>query len=641
MEQPGSSRDYYGDMTGAYPLNRRLAGLLALLALLLSGAIPAATASADDDAPPVGIGLALESGTFAAGDTLSGTLTLQHGPGFATWPAQEDLIPADFLSTPLAVEIVDASVGWATLAEIAYPEPQPLSTTDSFTGDTVEVLGYAETIEIPLSITLTGEPTGTLTLAVTFQAFTAESEGSFETIVVTAPLGETGGGLLADQPSVQFFGFEIERPSGIVGAGFLFLFAAVGGFILNLTPCVLPVIPLKVMTLTNHAGESKSRALVLGLWMALGVVAFWTVLGLPLAVLVAVGRDFVDPSALIFGTWWVAIGVGAVVGLMGLGIMGLFMINLPQSAYGFTPTADNAGGSFLFGVMTAVLGLPCFGFVVAPLLAGAATMPPAQIASVFVGLGVGMAAPYLVFSVKPGLLAFMPKAGPASELIKQVMGLLLIAGALFFVSAGVKGLFSTYPYLSGQLTVWLIVLTLVGTGLWLVYQTLKITKSGARRLIFGGLGLLIAGAPIAFAVSSGQGAYKEFQRIEAGKAFAQENGFTLTSWNAYDHELFEKARASGLVVILDFTADWCINCKVLENTVLKPDPVGSLMWGETTVPVKADITTRSGPSQEKLEELGFTGIPQLVIYGPGLEEPWVSSAYTPAQVVAAIEAAGG
>jgi len=110
--------------------------------------------------------------------------------------------------------------------------------------------------------------------------------------------------------------------------------------------------------------------------MAIGVVAFWAALGAPLALLVAYGKGFVDPSAFIFGRWYITLGLGAVIALMGLGIMGLFAINLPQKAYMINPSADNAQGSFLFGVMTAVLGLPCFGFVVAPLLAGAATMPP-------------------------------------------------------------------------------------------------------------------------------------------------------------------------------------------------------------------------------------------------------------------------
>jgi thiol:disulfide interchange protein len=110
---------------------------------------------------------------------------------------------------------------------------------------------------------------------------------------------------------------------------------------------------------------------------------------------------------------------------MGIGIMGLFTIQLPAAVYAVNPKAETAWGSFLFGVMTAVLGLPCFGFVAGALLAGAATLPASTVMLVFASIGVGMAAPYLVLSAKPSLLRHLPRTGPASELVKQVMGLLL------------------------------------------------------------------------------------------------------------------------------------------------------------------------------------------------------------------------
>src|SRR5262249_30000328 len=137
------------------------------------------------------------------------------------------------------------------------------------------------------------------------------------------------------------------------------------------------------------------RALTLGIWMALGVVAFWVAIGIPMAFFSAI-----DPSQLIFGTWWVTFCLGLIIGAMGLGIMGMFTIQLPQRAYMINPKADTPFGSFLFGVMTAVLGLPCFGFVAGGLLAGATTMPTAAIMTVFLGLGLGMAIPYLILSAK-------------------------------------------------------------------------------------------------------------------------------------------------------------------------------------------------------------------------------------------------
>lgn len=128
---------------------------------------------------------------------------------------------------------------------------------------------------------------------------------------------------------------------------------------LNLTPCVLPVIPIKVMTIIQHANR-PGRNLVLGLWMALGGIAFWV-----------------------------------------------------------------------------AIGLPCFGFVAGALLAGAATLPPGTIMVIFTALGVGMASPYLALSLKPALVEKLPRTGPASELVKQVMGLLLLAAGLIPSAGGV------------------------------------------------------------------------------------------------------------------------------------------------------------------------------------------------------------
>ncbi len=132
------------------------------------------------------------------------------------------------------------------------------------------------------------------------------------------------------------------------------------------------------------------------LWMAAGVAAFWIGVGIP----VAATANSIDPST-VFSLWPVTLGMGLIIVLMGLGIMGLFTISLPKSTYMFNPKADSPSGSFLFGVMTAVLGLPCFGPIVGGLLAGGTALPASTVMIVFVGLGVGVAAPYLVLSANP------------------------------------------------------------------------------------------------------------------------------------------------------------------------------------------------------------------------------------------------
>ncbi|QOJ16611.1 MAG: thioredoxin family protein [Phycisphaeraceae bacterium] len=443
-----------------------------------------------------------------------------------------------------------------------------------------------------------------------------------------------GGGTTppATTPRPTFFGYELPDTSGALGTVLLLLFSVLGGFILNLTPCVLPVIPIKILTISQHAG-SPGKSLVLGLWMALGVVAFWVAIGVPAAFFTTLA----DPSRL-FGIWWLTLGIGALIGIMGLGIMGLFMIQLPQSVYAINPKADSPGGSFMFGVMTAVLGLPCFGFVAGALLAGSATLPPATIILIFTSLGIGMAAPYLVLSARPGLVNKIPRTGPASELVKQVMGLLLIAAAAYFIGAGLIALVSEKPYMARQLHWWAVAVFVSIAGLWLVVRTFQISKKPLPRLSFLLVGVLLGAAATLYALDST--AKARFNWLAMEEARADSGGAYATGvWNEFTPAAFQAAREAGHVVVLDFTAEWCINCKILKASVLNRDPVRTALGSKDVVSFTVDLTSTEAPGWRMLRDLGRTGIPLLVIYTPGVDEPWQANAYTPQQVMEALDAA--
>ncbi len=435
--------------------------------------------------------------------------------------------------------------------------------------------------------------------------------------------GAVRAGATQDVVRPTFFGLELPSPDGAAGLAIVALLAALGGFILNLTPCVLPVIPIKVMTISHHAG-SPGKSLYLGMWMAGGVVGFWAALG----VLAASVSAFADPSR-VFGLWWFTLGVGVLIAVMGVGVMGAFSLNLPKAVYAVDPKADSAGGSFFFGVMTAVLGLPCFGFVAGALLAGAATLPALVVVTIFAAIGVGMALPYVVLSAKPGWVEKIPRTGPGSELVKQVMGLLLLAAASFFVGAGVLALLggmdrfiTGMPWWTKVIHWWFVALFALGAGGWLLVRTFQITKHAGPRLGLAVVGLVFAFGGVAAAADRTSDAYNNI-------------------WLPYTPDTLALAREEGRVVVLDFTAEWCLNCKALKAAVLSREPVKGQLVGAGVVPLVADVTSTSAPGWDKLRELGQTGIPLLVIYGPGLDEPWRSNAYTPEQVMGAIERARG
>ncbi|HZW08643.1 MAG TPA: cytochrome c biogenesis protein CcdA [Phycisphaerales bacterium] len=610
----------------------------------------------------VAVGVQASDSKVAPGGVAVLAITLDHEPGWHSHTHDPQLpaswVETGFVAIPTRIEVT-APEGVRT-GPIQWPEEHivEVDLTGSGLPEPYGVYADKAVAFVPVHLPEAAAGNIEITVAVSYQAcddttcdrprtervsvlMIAADPGAPAVPTLDAPLfasfdagllgaaGEPAGdpaatGGAGPGPRPKFLGF-IPLPSsdGAVGVLVLAAVAILGGLVLNLTPCVLPVIPIKVLTISKHAGD-PARSIYLGGWMALGVIAFWAGIGLPVALFTSV----TDPSR-IFGIWWVTLGIGVVIAAMGVGIMGAFNIALPQKVYAVSPKADTAWGSFLFGVMTAVLGLPCFGFVAGALLAGAATLPGSTVMIIFTALGVGMALPYFVLALKPSLINRIPRTGPASELVKQVMGLLLLAAAAYFVGAGVGALLKADPVRAAELPVWVkawhwwaIAAFAVAAGVWLAVRTVQITKRAGRRLTFVLAGVVIGGASVAIAANRTGKILDDF-------------------WLPYTEQAYHDAISAGDVVVIDFTADWCINCQVLKATVLDREPVKSALRAPGVRPLLADNTSDAAPGWAKLEELGQTGIPLLVIAGPGLAEPWMANAYTSGAVLDAIEAARG
>lgn len=643
------------------------------------GTKSAARDSAPAPGPKVVVSAHAQHPEATPGSAFAVAIVLDHAEHWHTWPAAaQDVLPDEIDSFAIRATIDPPSAlpSWvAALGAVQWPTPLPGTVPDIMRpGKTTQVPVYQgrAVAYVPVFVS-DSAPLGPATIAFTvgFQACDERMCEAPESIEVKVEVRIVAAGsaaapapgsasadlfsgldsrALASKPAPvasmspattpastgsSFFGFSLSGLTGPLGFVLLALLGAVGGLVLNLTPCVLPVIPIKVMTLTRHAG-SPGRSLVLGLWMAAGVVAFWVGLGVPAAAF----SSMADPSKL-FGIWWLTMAIGAIIAAMGLGIMGLFTLNLPQQVYMVNPEADTPMGSFLFGVMTAVLGLPCFGFVAGALLPSAALIGPAATLVVFAALGVGMASPYLVLSAKPSWVERLPRTGPASELVKQVMGLLLLAAAAYFLGSGVIALVQDHPYLAKQLHWWVAAFLGAASGIWLAVRTIGITKRALPRVVFSLVGLAIAVGGVAYATKSTADARKEYASREAALAGTESGALITTTWVDYSEPLLKKALASGKVVVMDFTAEWCLNCKALKATVLNVEPVRPVLESDGVVMIRVDLTSINAPGWDQLRALGQTGIPLLAVMGPGLDQPWLSNAYTPEQVLDAIEQAAG
>ncbi|MEX0875960.1 MAG: cytochrome c biogenesis protein CcdA [Phycisphaerales bacterium] len=634
-----------------------------IAALTLAIALPAAgqpgspfgnpanqTASRPDsrDDAPVQIEIEASRSAVAPGGEFIIAVIINHSEHWHT-NLNQPIVPeemGDFYPVPttLALPTEDG----IEFGPIQWPQPTIVGVDFTFTGTPIDYQVYSDqaVIYLPVRINQSATPgQRTLQFRLTYQACDDTVCLPPETATLTVPFNIVPQDDLPKEPTPaifdaydpdadsttqpqqaddtrQFLGFltlpDTDSPLYYI---VLALLAAVGGFVLNLTPCVLPVIPIKVMTISQHAHEKRSRAFFLAAWMAAGVIAFWVAIGIPMAF---IAREL-DPS-MIFGYWWLTALIGLVILAMGVGIMGLFEIKLPQQIYMINPKADSLGGSFVYGVMTAVLGLPCFGFVAGALLAGAATMPSMLVLTIFAFMGIGMALPYVVLAMFPALLSKLPRTGPASELVKQVMGLLMIAAAAYFLGTSFISYGSghgwTMPWWGKAIHWWAIGLLGLTTGFWLIARTFRITKGPAKRALFTLVGFF-------FAFSGSFIAYGQTTHLY--------NNF----WQPYSRESLAAALDNGQIVVLDFTAEWCLNCKALEATVLAQNPVKPQLLRPDVVPMVADLTSLSAPGWSFLNnDLGQTGIPFLAIFAPGSDDPvWVSNAYTSSQVLTAIETA--
>lgn len=588
---------------------------------------------------------------LAPDDQFVVAIVFDHAPKWHIWP-NEPVVPPELGSLqaiPTRAELTSQPGAISHVGPIQWPEPKKVEVR--FGSEPVIIPSYAgrAVAYLPL-IVASDAPEGPLTLEllVSYQAcddtrclfperetHTVELEivplsavagereppdpatfGDFDFDVFAAMLA---GELAARRVAVAFNAFGLEfaiDSAGAIGFVTLLLLAALGGFLLNLTPCVLPVIPIKIMGLSQAAGN-PAKCFALGLSMSAGVVSFWLIIGAAISFIsgfTAISNLFQYP--------WFAIGVGVFIAVMGIGMLGLFTVRLPKAAYMVNPSHDTMRGSFLFGVMTAILSTPCTAPFMGSAAAWAATQTPFVTMIAFASIGAGMALPYFVLSANPKWVDRVPRTGPASEVVKQVMGMLMLAVAAFFLGIGLVALLTSPPDSPSRAYWWFVAFFVVIAGVWMAWRTFRITRSTGRRIAFGGLG----GALVAIAL--------------IGAPVFTDKG--PVNWVYYTPERFEEAIASGDVVVLEFTAEWCLNCKAMEQAVLYRDDIAALLNGRGVIPMKIDLTGDNPPGRRKLQELDWVGIPLLAIFGPALEDgPIKFDAYTPEMVRAAVAAARG
>jgi thiol:disulfide interchange protein len=273
-----------------------------------------------------------------------------------------------------------------------------------------------------------------------------------------APPSASGSETTSSSSTIDFFGwsFAIGNSNFVLAL----VVALVVGLIFNLMPCVLPVIPLKAIGFLEVSKQNRARCFLLGVVFSLGLLTIFALL----AVLIVVLRKFSWGEQFRYGAFiWVMV---AILVIMALGMFGLFDVVLPDSIYNLTPSHESLVGNFLFGMLAAVLSTPCTAPMFAGLLAWALAAPATLGFLVVITIGIGMALPYLLLSAFPELAKRVPRTGPWSLVLKQMMGFFLLAVAVYFAGGRI---------LSREDFFWSVFAVIAASMIFLVVRTIQLT----------------------------------------------------------------------------------------------------------------------------------------------------------------------
>jgi DsbC/DsbD-like thiol-disulfide interchange protein/cytochrome c biogenesis protein CcdA len=378
-------------------------------------------------------------------------------------------------------------------------------------------------------------------------------------------------------------------------------FAFVGGMILNLMPCVLPVVGIKVLTFVENSRSSPASLRAHGLMFALGVlVCFWAVAGVLLALRAGgatLGWGFQLQSPLVVSA------LALLFFVLALNMSGVFEMGArAQQLAGSVRAQSGYVDAFLSGVVATVVATPCTAPFMGAALGFAVTQPAVVSMTVFTALALGMAAPYLVLSFSPKLVGRLPKPGHWMVTLKQALAfpLYLTVVWLVWVLGRQVGIDAVARFMIG--------ITFIGAGLWIYGNWNAASASRARAVAYVLAAVFILG-----------GSVVAWPEASAGRE--GDLATTRGNWQPWSPDSVSAARQEGRAVFVDFTAAWCVTCQVNKRLVLNRDSVQTRFHDSNIVLMVADWTNRDPEISAALDSLGRSGVPVYVMYPAGGGQP--------------------
>ena len=464
------------------------------------------------------------------------------------------------------------------------PGSYPVSGYMGFHACSVDELGKPATCETPTAVRfLASIPVGQVGQdgAIPLQLVSA----SYNDVVQQLQLAPAWDG-----PSGAVNALPMAAAAGAIdwqSVGGYIVWAFLGGLILNVMPCVLPVIGIKIMSFVQQAGEDRRTVFMLNLWYVLGLISVFLVL----AALAAFANlrwaeQFERPE--------VVIVLASIVFVFALSLLGVWEIPIPGFVGSGKAAAASAkegpAGAFSKGVLTTILATPCTGPFMGAALAWAVRQPTPVIFAIFFSMGLGMASPYLLIGAFPHLIRFLPKPGLWMETFKNIMGFVMLGTVAWVFSIIAE------EYQAATLGL----LFSLWAACWWFGRT-PLTAELGRRVV-AGLGAVAVA--IVFGAAS-------FALLVPGE-----------QWEPYSADRLSDYQRSGVTVLIDFTAKSCLICQLNKKTALYTDATKSYMVKNGVEGLTADLSEDAPHIDKLMTELGRDGggIPFYAIF-PGDGRP--------------------
>lgn len=555
----------------------------------------------------VSVGVVSELATVAPGTPFRVAVKLMHEPHFHTYGK---VIAKGVTGKPTKL-VWTLPEGW-TVEDMEWPA------TTSFESFGLKADGYEGTVHLPAKITppanaaagsrvnlqvnvdglvcddkscLPFRKDASLTLSIAAEAQTDESVKD-----VFASIPAVGAGK-ATAPEASGQGTKAE-PAPPPSFLLLMLSAFIGGLILNIMPCVFPVLGIKVVSIVQQAGEDRRQVVMHGLIYTLGILfSFWVLGGLVVALGKAWGFQLQSAGF--------NFGLAAFFLIFGLNMAGVFEIGASAVGVGQDLQAKHGlGGSFFSGLLATVVSTPCSAPFLGTALGFAVKLPAAQAMLLFSLIGLGLASPFLLLSAFPSLVKVLPRPGAWMESFKQGMSFLLfgtVVYMLWVLTAMVEGL----PLL------WLMLgLVLIAMSCWVYgrWSLPHLPSSTRLKAVVVALALVAGGVVLGWP--------PQMQRQGHGGVIHE---FGL-DWQPWSDQAVKELLAAGKPVYIDYTAKWCLTCQVNKRVYSDPG-LQALFKKHDVAAVRADFTNEEPEIKKSFEALGKGAVPVNVLHIPGKADP--------------------